>query len=123
MFICNGYPSTEAAHHDDTVYLLSQSYRFPRIPADDSADALTVDRMTAIWYNFAKHGYGMSWYSLMPWWLSHCRHSIRIDSHRSSEAATYRCGGVLRIDVERLRTVTHYVLSESVNFHGMNSDP
>ncbi|KAM3957249.1 juvenile hormone esterase-like [Aphomia sociella] len=45
-----------AAHHDDLIYLFSLSYRFPNIEVSDSTDSLIVDRMTAIWYNFAKHG-------------------------------------------------------------------
>ncbi|KAL0860269.1 hypothetical protein ABMA27_009690 [Loxostege sticticalis] len=45
-----------AAHHDDLIYLFTLSYRFPAIPADDSLDSQMVDKMTAIWYNFARYG-------------------------------------------------------------------
>ncbi|NP_001108339.1 integument esterase 1 precursor [Bombyx mori] len=44
-----------AAHHDDTIYVLTQSYQFPTIQTD-SPDSHVVDEMTAIWYNFARHG-------------------------------------------------------------------
>ncbi|KAL0860271.1 hypothetical protein ABMA27_009691 [Loxostege sticticalis] len=47
---------TAAAHHDDLIYLFSLSYRFPMIPVDDSLDSQLVDRMTALWYNFARYG-------------------------------------------------------------------
>ncbi|CAH0714108.1 unnamed protein product, partial [Brenthis ino] len=43
------------AHHDDLIYLLSLSYRFPDI-GTTGRDAIAVDRMTAIWYSFAKYG-------------------------------------------------------------------
>ncbi|XP_063370711.1 juvenile hormone esterase-like [Cydia amplana] len=50
-----------AAHHDDLIYLFSMSYfrtpikaRSPPPPAPQ--DHLMVERMTAIWYTFAKHG-------------------------------------------------------------------
>ncbi|CAK1589398.1 unnamed protein product [Parnassius mnemosyne] len=46
---------TGAAHHDDLIYLFTLSYRFPAIPTA-GLDAQLVDKMTAIWYNFAKHG-------------------------------------------------------------------
>nr|QLI62115.1 carboxylesterase 3 [Streltzoviella insularis] len=44
-----------AAHHDDLIYLFTLSYRFPTIPLS-SADDTIVERMTALWYTFAKHG-------------------------------------------------------------------
>ncbi|XP_068624238.1 carboxylic ester hydrolase-like [Battus philenor] len=44
-----------AAHHDDLIYLFSLSYRFPAI-GTEGLDARLVDRMTGIWYTFAKHG-------------------------------------------------------------------
>lgn len=47
---------TQAAHHDDLVYLFPIIVRFPSIPVDDSLDSLLVDRMTAMWYNFARYG-------------------------------------------------------------------
>ncbi|XP_047998519.1 esterase E4-like isoform X2 [Leguminivora glycinivorella] len=50
-----------AAHHDDLIYLFSMSYfrtpikaRSPPLPAPQ--DHIIVERMTAIWYTFAKHG-------------------------------------------------------------------
>lgn len=45
-----------AAHHDDLIYLFTLSYQFPTINVSDSTDSLIVDRMTAIWYNFARFG-------------------------------------------------------------------
>ncbi|XP_075986140.1 carboxylic ester hydrolase-like [Anticarsia gemmatalis] len=50
----NGKPQG-ASHHDDTLYLFSQSYRFPTITTT-SPDSHVVDEMTALWYNFARHG-------------------------------------------------------------------
>ncbi|CAG4972424.1 unnamed protein product [Colias eurytheme] len=44
-----------AAHHDDLIYLFTLSYRFPAIGLEGE-DAKLVDRMTAIWYNFARYG-------------------------------------------------------------------
>ncbi|XP_047530507.1 juvenile hormone esterase-like [Vanessa atalanta] len=44
-----------AAHHDDLIYLFPLSLRFPAISTNGS-DSTTVDRMTGIWYNFARHG-------------------------------------------------------------------
>lgn len=44
-----------AAHHDDLIYLFSLSYRFPAL-GTDGEDAAMADRLTAIWYNFAKYG-------------------------------------------------------------------
>ncbi|XP_050676025.1 juvenile hormone esterase-like isoform X2 [Leptidea sinapis] len=44
---------TGAAHHDELIYLFTLSYRFPAI-GTDSLDGSLVDRMTAIWYNFAR---------------------------------------------------------------------
>ncbi|XP_047539204.1 esterase E4-like [Vanessa atalanta] len=44
-----------AAHHDDLIYLFTLSYRFPDVGAA-GGDARLVDRMTALWHNFAKHG-------------------------------------------------------------------
>ncbi|XP_013194783.2 juvenile hormone esterase [Amyelois transitella] len=45
-----------AAHHDDLIYLFTLSYRFPTIEVSDTLDSKLVDKMTAIWYNFAKYG-------------------------------------------------------------------
>nr|AJN91192.1 carboxylesterase [Cnaphalocrocis medinalis] len=45
-----------AAHHDDLIYLFSLSYRYPAIPADDSPDSKMVDKMTKLWYDFARFG-------------------------------------------------------------------
>ncbi|XP_022837633.1 venom carboxylesterase-6-like isoform X2 [Spodoptera litura] len=45
-----------AAHHDDLLYLFNVSYSFPSIPPSDSKDSKMVDKMTAIFYNFARHG-------------------------------------------------------------------
>lgn len=45
-----------AAHHDDLIYLFSLPASFPIISASDTLDSLLVDRMTAIYYNFAIHG-------------------------------------------------------------------
>ncbi|XP_028163835.1 venom carboxylesterase-6-like [Ostrinia furnacalis] len=45
-----------AAHHDDMLYLFTLSFRYPAIPADHSRDSFMVDRMTTIWYNFARYG-------------------------------------------------------------------
>ncbi|XP_026735556.1 venom carboxylesterase-6-like isoform X2 [Trichoplusia ni] len=45
-----------AAHHDDLIYLFSLSYRYPMIDVSDSHDSKMVDKMTAIWYNFARYG-------------------------------------------------------------------
>ncbi|XP_048005125.1 juvenile hormone esterase-like isoform X2 [Leguminivora glycinivorella] len=50
-----------AAHHDDTIYVFSQSYLRPPIqarspPPPAPQDHLMVERMTAIWYTFAKYG-------------------------------------------------------------------
>ncbi|KAJ2944878.1 hypothetical protein O0L34_g1767 [Tuta absoluta] len=42
-------------HHDDMIYLLTLSYRFPTIPLGSEDDKI-VQRMTAIWYNFARYG-------------------------------------------------------------------
>ncbi|KAJ8708869.1 hypothetical protein PYW08_010251 [Mythimna loreyi] len=53
-------PAQLAAHHDDLIYLFSLSYRFPMIGVDDSLDSKMVDKMTAIWYNFANTGYPIS---------------------------------------------------------------
>ncbi|XP_053620308.1 juvenile hormone esterase isoform X2 [Plodia interpunctella] len=47
---------TGAAHHDDLIYLFTLSYRFPTIEVADTIDSKLVDRMTAIWYNFARYG-------------------------------------------------------------------
>ncbi|XP_059056097.1 juvenile hormone esterase-like [Achroia grisella] len=44
------------AHHDDLIYLFTLSYRFPTIEVSDSDDSQMVDKMIAIWYNFAKYG-------------------------------------------------------------------
>ncbi|KAM3957233.1 carboxylic ester hydrolase-like [Aphomia sociella] len=44
------------AHQDDLIYLLSQIIYFPDIEVSESTDSVMVDRMTAIWYNFAKYG-------------------------------------------------------------------
>ncbi|CAG9583493.1 unnamed protein product [Danaus chrysippus] len=44
-----------AAHHDDLIYLFSLSYRFPAL-GTEGADSDTADRLTDIWYNFAKYG-------------------------------------------------------------------
>ncbi|XP_059056064.1 carboxylic ester hydrolase-like [Achroia grisella] len=44
------------AHHDDLIYLFTLSYQFPTINVSESTDSLIVDRMTAIWYNFARFG-------------------------------------------------------------------
>ncbi|CAK1547563.1 unnamed protein product [Leptosia nina] len=46
---------TGAAHHDELIYLFSLPYRFPAI-GTEGQDAKLVDRMTAIWYNFARYG-------------------------------------------------------------------
>ncbi|XP_013168926.1 PREDICTED: esterase E4-like [Papilio xuthus] len=46
---------TGAVHHDDLIYLFSLRYRFPDVPAT-GPDADLVDKMTAIWYTFAKTG-------------------------------------------------------------------
>ncbi|XP_059056063.1 carboxylic ester hydrolase-like [Achroia grisella] len=48
--------SLAASHHDDLIYLFTLSYRFPTIEVSDSTDSLIVDRMTAVWFNFAKYG-------------------------------------------------------------------
>ncbi|XP_059056062.1 carboxylic ester hydrolase-like [Achroia grisella] len=45
-----------AAHHDDLIYLFTLSYRYPTIEVSNSSDSQMVDKMTAIWYNFAKYG-------------------------------------------------------------------
>ncbi|XP_050554223.1 esterase E4-like isoform X1 [Spodoptera frugiperda] len=45
-----------AAHHDDLIYLFTLSYRFPTIDVADTEDSKMVDKMTAIWYNFARYG-------------------------------------------------------------------
>ncbi|XP_052749450.1 juvenile hormone esterase-like isoform X2 [Galleria mellonella] len=45
------------AHHDDLIYLFTLSYRFPTIQVSDSKDSQMVDKMTAIWYNFARYGF------------------------------------------------------------------
>nr|AJN91195.1 carboxylesterase [Cnaphalocrocis medinalis] len=47
---------TGAAHHDDLLYLFSIGFRFPLVPADGSQDSVMVDRMTGLWYNFARFG-------------------------------------------------------------------
>ncbi|XP_045540267.1 esterase E4 [Papilio machaon] len=46
---------TGAAHHDDLIYLFSLRYRYPDVSAA-GPDADVVDKMTAIWYTFAKTG-------------------------------------------------------------------
>ncbi|XP_072946424.1 juvenile hormone esterase-like [Epargyreus clarus] len=43
------------AHHDDLIYLFSIRVRFPDIGLS-GPDAALVDKMTAIWYNFARYG-------------------------------------------------------------------
>ncbi|KAM3957232.1 integument esterase 1 [Aphomia sociella] len=45
-----------AAHHDDLIYLFSLTVSFPDISVGDTTDSLMVDRMTAMYYNFAIHG-------------------------------------------------------------------
>ncbi|XP_069355814.1 uncharacterized protein [Maniola hyperantus] len=44
-----------AAHHDDLVYLFPLSFQFPGI-STEGLDSVLVERMTGIWYNFARHG-------------------------------------------------------------------
>nr|AQY62734.1 carboxylesterase [Pieris rapae] len=44
-----------AAHHDELIYLFTLPYRFPAIGLE-GRDAVMVDRMTALWYNFARYG-------------------------------------------------------------------
>ncbi|CAB3225669.1 unnamed protein product [Arctia plantaginis] len=44
------------SHHDDLIYLFSMSYRFPIIDVANTEDSHMVDKMTAIWYNFARFG-------------------------------------------------------------------
>ncbi|PZC73332.1 hypothetical protein B5X24_HaOG200180 [Helicoverpa armigera] len=44
------------AHHDDLMYLFTLSYRFPPIDVADTEDSKMVDKMTALWYNFARYG-------------------------------------------------------------------
>ncbi|XP_068624235.1 juvenile hormone esterase-like [Battus philenor] len=51
----NTQRAVAAAHHDDLIYLLSMSYRFPFLGTEGRDESL-VDRMTGIWYTFAKHG-------------------------------------------------------------------
>lgn len=46
-----------AAHHDDMLYLMTLRYRFQDISVSNSSDSTMVDRMTAVWYNFARYGY------------------------------------------------------------------
>ncbi|XP_041971727.1 juvenile hormone esterase-like isoform X2 [Aricia agestis] len=66
----------KAAHHDDLIYLFSLPYRYPEIGLT-GRDSLLVDRMTAIWYNFARYGdpnpqpdtpeiSGLSWPTMKP---------------------------------------------------------
>ncbi|KAJ8708517.1 hypothetical protein PYW07_010642 [Mythimna separata] len=79
-------PSNLAAHHDDLIYLFSLNYRFPMIGVDDSLDSKMVDKMTALWYNFANTGYpvplgttnelsSVSWPAMKP----AMRNYLRID--------------------------------------------
>ncbi|XP_045762722.1 esterase E4-like [Maniola jurtina] len=44
-----------AAHHDDLIYLFPLSFQFPGI-STEGPDSVLVERMTGIWYNFARHG-------------------------------------------------------------------
>ncbi|OWR42542.1 antennal esterase CXE5 [Danaus plexippus plexippus] len=64
-----------ASHHDDLIYLFTLSYRFPSIT--DGPDGDAVDRLTAIWYNFARYGdpnprddtpelQGLNWPAMTP---------------------------------------------------------
>ncbi|KAL0810671.1 hypothetical protein ABMA28_010004 [Loxostege sticticalis] len=46
----------KAAHHDDLIYLFSLPAGFPIIEVSDSKDSEIVDKMTALYYNFAKNG-------------------------------------------------------------------
>ncbi|KAI8423395.1 hypothetical protein MSG28_012545 [Choristoneura fumiferana] len=83
-----------AAHHDDLIYLFSMSYFRPPIhakspPPPAPQDATIVDRMTAIWYNFATYGdpnprdgaepAGLSWPTMTP----HDRKYLRVDKQFS----------------------------------------
>nr|BAC22502.1 putative pheromone-degrading enzyme [Antheraea polyphemus] len=43
-----------AVHHDDLIYLLTMSYRFPVIETT-SPHSYVIDEMTALWYNFARY--------------------------------------------------------------------
>ncbi|XP_037300889.1 carboxylesterase 5A-like, partial [Manduca sexta] len=45
-----------AAHHDDLIYLFGVTASFSLIAPSDSEDSKLVDKMTAIWYNFARYG-------------------------------------------------------------------
>lgn len=44
-----------AAHHDDLIYLFTLPAAFPAVPLN-SADDRIVQRMVALWYNFARFG-------------------------------------------------------------------
>ncbi|XP_075986053.1 carboxylic ester hydrolase-like [Anticarsia gemmatalis] len=47
---------THAAHHDDLLYLFTLNYSYPTIDVADTEDSRMVDKMTAMWYNFARYG-------------------------------------------------------------------
>uniref|UniRef100_A0A2A4K1B6 Carboxylesterase type B domain-containing protein n=2 Tax=Heliothis virescens TaxID=7102 RepID=A0A2A4K1B6_HELVI len=74
------------AHHDDLIYLFTLSYRFPPIDVAETEDSKMVDKMTALWYNFARYGdpnprgdtpelASLSWPAMTP---AH-RHYLRVD--------------------------------------------
>ncbi|XP_063834269.1 carboxylic ester hydrolase-like [Ostrinia nubilalis] len=48
--------AVKAAHHDDLIYLFSLPAAFPLIPPADTKDSHVVDKMTALYYNFARNG-------------------------------------------------------------------
>ncbi|XP_075986055.1 juvenile hormone esterase-like [Anticarsia gemmatalis] len=45
-----------AAHQDDLIYLFPSEHRYPMIHVANTEDSYMVDKMTAIWYNFARFG-------------------------------------------------------------------
>ncbi|CAH0598145.1 unnamed protein product [Chrysodeixis includens] len=77
---------TAAAHHDDLLYLFNVSASFPAIPPGDTHDSHMVDKMTALFYNFARYGdpnprpdtpelRGLSW----PQFTAPVRQYLRVD--------------------------------------------
>ncbi|XP_026326329.1 venom carboxylesterase-6 [Hyposmocoma kahamanoa] len=79
-----------AAHHDDLIYLFTLPAAFPAVPLN-SADDRIVERMVALWYNFARFGdprphscdtpqlAGLRWPEMKP----RDRKYLRIDSELS----------------------------------------
>ncbi|CAG4972432.1 unnamed protein product [Colias eurytheme] len=47
---------TGVAHHDELIYLFSLPAGFEQIPVSDSRDSFMVDKLTDIFYNFARTG-------------------------------------------------------------------